>query len=331
MARPSRSTDGSALRAGGQYQLYADALRAAGEGALYQEFLRLKARLEAEGLFAPERKRPLPAWPRRIGIVTSPTGAALRDVVNVLRRRYPLAEVVLSPTAVQGPEAPAGIIAALAALNQTSLPDVILLVGAAARRTSGLQRRAVARHAASAAPVVSAVGHETDFTIADFVADLRAPTPSAAAELATPDRADLNPPLQGARRTLARSFAAHLERLRWAVADRRTALRLVSPLARIANARQRIDELVRRSGEALRHTLALRRAGALGLGQALQAVSPLGILARGYAVVRREADHQVIRSVGQVAPGDGLEIRVGDGEFPADVAPPRRRGSPRPS
>jgi len=324
----------SVYEAGGQYQLYADALRAAGEGALYQEFLRLKARLEAEGLFAPERKRPLPAWPRRIGIVTSPTGAALRDVVNVLRRRYPLAEVVLSPTAVQGPEAPAGIIAALAALNQTSLPDVILLVrgGGSLEDLRAFNDEGVARAiAASAGPVVSGVGHETDFTIADFVADLRAPTPSAAAELATPDRADLNPPLQGARRTLARSFAAHLERLRWAVADRRTALRLVSPLARIANARQRTDELVRRSGEALRHTLALRRAGALGLGQALQAVSPLGILARGYAVVRRDADHQVIRSVGQVAPGDGLEIRVGDGEFPADVAPPRRRGSPRPS
>jgi exodeoxyribonuclease VII large subunit len=321
----------SVYEAAGQYQLYADDLRAAGEGALYQEFLRLKARLEAEGLFAPERKRPLPAWPRRIGIVTSPTGAAVRDVLNVLRRRFPLAEVILAPTPVQGPEAPGGIIAALAALNQTSRPDVILLVrgGGSLEDLRAFNDENVARAiAASAAPVVSGVGHETDFTIADFVADLRAPTPSAAAELATPDRADLKPPLQAARLALARSLAALLDRLRWSLADRRTALRLVAPLARLANARQGIDELGRRAAGALRHALALRRASALGLGQALQAVSPLAILARGYAVVLREEERRVIRSVRQVSAGDALEVRVSDGVFPADVAPPRRKTAP---
>jgi exodeoxyribonuclease VII large subunit len=321
----------SVYEAGGQYQLYADALRGAGEGALYQEFLRLKARLEAEGLFAPERKRLLPAWPKRIGLVTSPTGAALRDVVNVLQRRFPLAEVILSPTAVQGTEAPAGIIAALDILNRVGHPDVILLVrgGGSPEDLRAFNDEGVARAiAASTAPVVSGVGHETDFTIADFVADLRAPTPSAAAELCCPDRADLRPPLRAAQRTLARSFASRMDRLRWTLADRRTALRLVAPRARIANARQRIDELVRRSLEALRHDLALRRAGAFGLGQALQAVGPLAILARGYAVVRREADGQVVRSVRQMAPGDELAIRVSDGEFPAAVSPSVR--PPRP-
>jgi exodeoxyribonuclease VII large subunit len=318
--------------AAGQVQLYVDDLRAAGEGALYQRFLRLKERLEAEGLFAAERKRPLPAWPRCIGLVTSPTGAAVRDVLNVLRRRFPIAEVILAATPVQGPEAPAGIIGALGAINDQCHPDLILLVrgGGSLEDLQAFNDESVARAiAASAAPVVSGVGHETDFTIADFVADLRAPTPSAAAELATPDRADLRPPLDAARRSLARSLASLLERLRWTLADRRTALRLVAPLARLANARQRIDELGRRSAEALRHTLALRRAATLGLGQALQAVSPLAILARGYAVVRREDDRALVRSVRQVTAGDALEIRVSDGAFPANVAAPRRRNPPR--
>jgi exodeoxyribonuclease VII large subunit len=312
----------SVYEAGGQYQLYADDVRAAGEGALYQQFLRLRERLEAEGLFAAERKRPIPAWPRRIGLVTSPTGAALRDVLNVLRRRFPLAELIMAPTPVQGPEAPAGIIRALGALNQTSRPDLILLVrgGGSLEDLMAFNDEAVARAiAASASPVVTGVGHETDFTIADFVADLRAPTPSAAAELATPDRADLRPPLLAARRSMARSFTSLLDRLRWSLADRRTALRLVSPLARVTNARQRVDELARRSAEAFRHGLALRRAGAFGLGQALQAVDPLGILARGYAVVRRADDQVVVRSVRQIAVGDPLDIRVADGTFPAEV------------
>jgi exodeoxyribonuclease VII large subunit len=312
----------SVYEAGGQYQLYADDLRAAGEGALYQQFLHLKARLEAEGLFATERKRPIPVWPGRIGLVTSPTGAALRDVLNVLRRRFPLATLIISPTPVQGPEAPAGIIRALSALNQTSHPDVILLVrgGGSLEDLMAFNDEAVARAiAASASPVVTGVGHETDFTIADFVADLRAPTPSAAAELSTPDVADLRPPLLAAQRAMARSFTALLDRLRWSLADRRTALRLVSPLARVTNARQRVDEMVRRSAEAFRHGLALRRAGALGVGQALQAVDPLGILARGYAVVRRADDQSVVRSVRQIAAGDALDIRVADGAFPAEV------------
>ncbi len=323
----------SVYEAGGQVQLYADDVRAAGEGALYQSFLRLKARLEAEGLFAPGRKRSLPAWPRCIGLVTSPSGAAVRDVLNVLRRRFPLAQVVLAPTPVQGPEAPAGIIRALAAINQVCRPDLILLVrgGGSLEDLQAFNDESVARAiAASAAPVVSGVGHETDFTIADFVADLRAPTPSAAAELATPDRTDLRPPLDAARKALARSLASRLERMRWSLADRRTALRLVAPLARLVHARQRIDELSRRSAKAVHHSLALRRAGAAGLGQALQAVNPLAILARGYALVRREDDGHVVRSIRQVSAGDALEIRVADGAFPADVAPPRRPPSASP-
>ena len=198
----------SVYEAGGQYQLYADDIRPAGIGALFEEFIRLRDRLEKEGLFDPERKRPLPEWPKRIGVVTSPTGAALRDVLNVLRRRYPLLEVILAPTAVQGDEAPGGIVSALAALNTYSDPDVILLVrgGGSIEDLWAFNDEGVARAiAASEAPVVSGVGHETDVIIADYVADVRAPTPEttgasdAAIARATPSslkahRSSIEPP-----------------------------------------------------------------------------------------------------------------------------------------
>ena len=189
LRQPFLPRDGDAIEAhgsieiyeaGGQYQLYADLLRPAGEGVLFREFMRLKAQLEAEGLFDPQRKRPIPKWPRRIGIVTSPSGAALRDMLNTLRRRYPLAEVVLAPTPVQGDEAPPGIVNALQALNRLVQPDVILLArgGGSIEDLWAFNDERVARAiAASAAPVISGVGHETDFTIADFTADLRAPRP----------------------------------------------------------------------------------------------------------------------------------------------------------
>ena len=167
----------SVYEAGGQYQLYADEIRRGGEGALYQEFLQLKERLEAEGLFSPQRKRQLPAWPRRIGVVTSPDAAAWQDVLTVLGRRAPPLEVILAPTAVQGSEAPAGIVRALRAVNRAAHPDVILLVrgGGSIEDLQAFNQEAVARAiAASPAPVISGVGHETDVTIADFVADVRA-------------------------------------------------------------------------------------------------------------------------------------------------------------
>src|SRR6266498_4734715 len=171
----------------GQYQLYADQIRSVGEGALYQEFMRLKAMLEAEGLFAPERKRPIPMFPRRIGIVTSATGAALRDLLNTLQRRLPLVEVILAPSPVQGTEAPPALIKALQSLNAQK-PDVILIArggGSIEDLWAFNDERVVRAVAMSEVPIISGVGHETDFTLSDFAADLRAPTPTAAAELAT--------------------------------------------------------------------------------------------------------------------------------------------------
>src|SRR5690606_25994273 len=189
----------------GEYQLYIDALRLAGEGLLYQEFLRVKSRLEAEGLFDQERKKPIPERPSVIGIVTSPTGAALQDMLDTLRRRYPLAEVVLAPTSVQGDQAPGEIIKALGSVNREGKAEVILLArgGGSLEDLWPFNDEGVVRAVAdSKIPVISGVGHETDFTLADFAADLRAPTPTAAAELATPDIADLKIDLQDLQRAL---------------------------------------------------------------------------------------------------------------------------------
>ncbi|MEA2007509.1 MAG: exodeoxyribonuclease VII large subunit, partial [Chloroflexota bacterium] len=178
----------------GQYQLYVDFLRPRGAGKLYREFLRLKALLEEEGLFAPEMKQAIPIWPARIGIVTSPTGAALQDMLNTIQRRYPLVEVILAPASVQGTAAPPQIVDGIQHLNRKANVDVIIVGrgGGSMEDLWAFNDERVARAIfASRIPIISGVGHETDFTIADFVADLRAPTPTAAAELAVPDQEEL--------------------------------------------------------------------------------------------------------------------------------------------
>ncbi len=244
----------------GQYQFYADIIRPVGEGLLYQEFLRLKAMLEAEGLFEAERKKLIPELPRTIGIVTSATGAALRDMLNTLRRRLPLVEVILAPSPVQGDEAPPGIVAALVALDQLE-PDVILLArggGSIEDLWAFNDERVVRAVAASNAPVISGVGHETDFTLCDFVADLRAPTPTAAAELATPvTMTDLLAYLQGMKTRLATATLSLLTAQQSELAALTASLRFASPLRRIQTDRQRLDDYARRGLSALKHRLAL--------------------------------------------------------------------------
>jgi exodeoxyribonuclease VII large subunit len=312
----------SVYEASGQYQLYADLIRPIGEGALYQEYLRLKARLEAAGYFDDARKRPIPLWPRCIGIVTSPTGAALRDMLNTLRRRYPMADVILSPTAVQGVDAPAGIIQAIQRLNKQTQPDVILLArgGGSIEDLWAFNDEGVAEAIAlSEAPVITGVGHETDFTIADFVADLRAPTPTAAAELATPDQADLQTSLSDLSQRLSRGFSAHIRDHRWLLNDLVNRFQRQSPISRIQSDRQRLDEYSHRSCIGLANYLNLQNTRLTGLEQRLSALNPQAILERGYAMVAHP-DGRIVKQAGQVAPGDPLSVRVSDGEFDVQVS-----------
>jgi exodeoxyribonuclease VII large subunit len=306
---------------GGQYQLYADLFRPAGEGALYQEFLRLKAKLEAEGLFNPDRKRAIPVRPERIGIVTSPTGAALQDMLNTLRRRYPLVEVVLAPTQVQGEDAPPQIIAALQKVARLAQPDVIIMArgGGSIEDLWAFNDEGVARAiAASPIPIITGVGHETDFTIADFVADLRAPTPTAAAELATPNQADLRLDLTELKERLNHMLQASNNELRWAFRELQNQLERNSPLNQIQTESQYVDELDRRLGAATNHILQLARASLAGLMQHMSALNPTAVLERGYSIVTNQAGEAILR-VAQVSAGQPLNVQVCDGDFDVHV------------
>ena len=311
----------SVYEAGGQYQLYADQIRPVGEGLLYQEFNRLKQKLEDEGLFDPERKRPIPETPQRIGIVTSPTGAALRDMLNTLRRRYPIVEVILAPTSVQGDSAPSEIISAIQRLNQYAHPDVILVGrgGGSIEDLWAFNDEGVARAIVdSEAPVISGVGHETDFTIADFVADLRAPTPTAAAELAAPDQIELRSVIIETLTDIARSVLVSVQDSRWVLNELTRRLERSSPEGRLRTNRQRLDELIHRSGRTLVHKIQLQHSELTGLQQQLTALSPVGVLGRGYAVVTKKSG-DVVKTIKDVSPGDEINIRVSDGEFDAKV------------
>ncbi len=313
----------SIYEAGGQYQLYANILRPLGEGALYQEFLRLKALLEAEGFFAPSRKRRIPDRPQRIGIVTSASGAALRDILNTIRRRNPLAAVILAPSPVQGADAPLALVEALRSLNRLAGPDVILLArggGSIEDLWAFNDERLVRAVTESAAPVISGIGHETDFTLADFAADLRAPTPTAAAELATPVTvADLAADLKEIAGILAGQMAVFLDQRRSGLTEGRNRLTLFSPLRRIQDDRQRLDEMIRRGNAPQDHRLKLAVSQLTGLGNQLLALSPEAVLQRGYSIVSRESDDKLVSRRSQVRVGDALRIRFQDGEIGGQV------------
>ncbi len=303
--------------ASGQYQLYADSMRAAGEGDLFREFTRLKAKLESEGLFDPARKRPLPLKPRRLCIVTSPTAAALRDILNVIRRRYPSLEVIVCPTQVQGVDAPAQIVEAIDDAN-TLKPDVIIVArgGGSIEDLWAFNDEAVARAiAASPIPIISGVGHETDFTLADFAADVRAPTPSAAAEIATPDQSELVSDLRDLSNRLITAIESQIQDRRWALSAHIASLRGLSPRAALANSRQRLDDLNLRAIHALQHRLELDRQRINITAQHLNSLSPLAILDRGYAIVTRADSTEVIRDADTVNANEKLDVRVGRGKF----------------
>jgi exodeoxyribonuclease VII large subunit len=301
----------------GQYQLIVDLLRPAGEGALYAEFMRLKALLEAEGLFAPERKRPLPNLPRTIGIVTSSTGAALRDMLNVLRRRLPLAEVVLAASPVQGTEAPPALVLALQKLNSLVKPDVILLArggGSIEDLWAFNDERVVRAVAESKTPVITGVGHETDFTLVDFASDLRAPTPTAAAELATPITIlDLAGALRADSAQLSDALTRQIDERRAGLEALNAGLRFYSPSRRLQIESQRLDDLSHRAARALNQRLALASAHLAGVSRRLESLSPLAVLRRGYAVVTRLEDGKIIETVKQAPAGSDLRVRLAEG------------------
>ncbi|MBQ6525120.1 MAG: exodeoxyribonuclease VII large subunit [Clostridia bacterium] len=332
----------SVYEAGGQYQMYLSDLQPDGLGSLNLAFEQLKEKLANEGLFDPARKKPLPVYPKRIGVVTSPTAAAFQDICNVLRRRWPMAEVVLSPTLVQGVDAPAQIASALQLLDRAGV-DVIIAArgGGSMEDLWAFNDEAVARTVAACdTPVVSGVGHETDFTIIDFVSDLRAPTPSAAAELCTPDW------FEESDRVLA--FGNHMrsllqnrlngERTRLQNLETSNVLRSFDSL--MNEKRLKIDQLTERMGryvaeQTRREGMRLDRA-AIRLDHAMtdrvnaersrlskaaakmEAFDPFAVLARGYSIAETD-EGKLVKTVGDVQKNDKLTVRVSDGTIHAVV------------
>jgi len=313
----------------GKMQFYADALELAGVGRLYQEFEALKAKLATEGLFDAERKRPLPAWPQRIGVVTSPRAAALRDILRTLALRYPAVQVLLAPSAVQGVEAPGQIVAAIELLNAWNAGvepiDVIIVArgGGSIEELWAFNDEQVARAiAASPVPVVSGVGHETDFTLADFAADLRAPTPTGAAAAAVPDRLDLASQVAALRGRLALAMSQQLASQRQQLGHSQRLLTRLSPHTQIAGRRQQVDDLSLAMQRQMRHRLALHRVELDGQRARLANLDPQAVLQRGYAIVYQQPGARVVTSVQAVTAGVELRIVVADGEFSGVVTSP---------
>lgn len=308
----------------GQIQLIVDAMRReAGIGDLYLKFEQTKMQLQAEGLFDPARKRALPPFPHRIGLVTSPTGAALRDFLHVASARWPLADILLAPSLVQGDQAPAALQAALFALYARDDIDVIVLArgGGSIEDLWAFNDEGLARLIArSPVPVVTGIGHETDFTIADFVADQRQPTPSAAAAAVTPDAGSLRQGLDAISQQLAALVTGGLASQRQEVRRTEAMLHRFSPRYRIERQRQTVAELDRRLARGWSELQHRRRLGVRTLSQRLTALNPAAVLGRGYAIVQSEAGH-VVQSVDQVRAGDSLTVRVADGAFPVFVRP----------
>jgi exodeoxyribonuclease VII large subunit len=302
----------------GQYQLYADYLQADGTGELYDALERLKKQLQAEGLFAPERKRPLPYLPRAVGVVTSGSGAAWRDIIHVAQRRHPGVPLILVPVAVQGVNAAQEISAGIRLLHRAPVPVDVMIVGRGGGSLEELwafnEEPVVRAIAASEIPVISAVGHETDFTLADLAADVRAATPSAAAELAVPEYAVEMSRLQemagSMRRALVKWWESRRERLH------RLGMELVAQrLVRWWEQEgQFLDQMTRRLRAAMLNKCATLRTQQEALAGCLQALSPLAVLARGYSLSRRW-DGTVIRRAQQVSIGERIKIILGQGEL----------------
>lgn len=303
----------------GNYQIVLDQIEPQGAGALQLAFEQLKIKLQSEGLFDPKKKRSLPPFPKKLAVVTSPSGAAIRDMLNILKRRAPQIEVLVIPALVQGEEAPAQILRGLEAANRFKLGDIIVLArgGGSIEDLWGFNDETLARAIArSEIPVISAVGHEVDFTIADFVADLRAPTPSAAAEIVSGNWVDVS-----------REVRQNFDRIRNAVsrelANRRTMLghlaaRLVNPLDRIREQMQRCDELINRLERAILGQFERKRLALAQWAGKLEALSPLRVLERGYSILRKE-NGKVVRSPKDVVSREKVTVTLHEGQVQAQI------------
>lgn len=305
----------------GQYQLYCSALTPDGVGDLHVAFEQLKEKLWREGLFDPAHKKPIPKFPRKIALLTSPAGAAVRDMLRILGARWPLAEVVLLPVRVQGTEAPGEICEALAWANRHQVAELIITGrgGGSMEDLWAFNEECVARAVyASHIPVISAVGHEPDVTITDFVADLRAATPSNGAELAVPDQNEVLDRLSQLEGRLGQAVSRRLERARKQLEQAARCRMLQNPMSYVDDRRLLLDYQRQRLARGLSAAAGRERERFARLSAGLDALSPLKVLGRGYAIARR-ADGGIVRSVSDAAPGDELSLRVTDGEITCQV------------
>ena len=302
----------------GEASLIVRELHFAGQGAAFEAFEKLKNLLDEEGLFDPSRKKPLPVLPKRIGVITSATGAVIRDILNVLRRRYPLATVVLIPAAVQGFSAAMDLQRALAFAEASGDLDVVIMArgGGSAEDLWCFNDEDLARAVSEfEIPIISAIGHETDFTILDFVADVRAPTPSAAAELVAPDVRALANVVQSLRLRAAQSTLGDVRLRRQQLEFLKRAKVFREPGERLVELRERVDELRNRAGEAAKDSLQIERARMETLRAQLRALDPQRVLERGYAFLSDAQSGAILSSLTQLKPGQKLVVTLADGQF----------------
>lgn len=313
----------------GTFQLYVEDMQPDGVGALQIAYEQLKKRLQEEGLFDAARKKALPPFPTRIGVITSPTGAAVRDILNILARRYPLAQVVFLPVLVQGEGAPPQLVAALERMNREKAADVLIIGrgGGSLEELWAFNDERVCRAvAASEIPVISAVGHETDFTLCDFAADLRAPTPSAAAELAVPDAAELLLSLRQTQVQLTVLMRSRLEKVRTELQILHRQKALSSPTYYVEQMAMQLDLLTRSFEHSAKTALQDAHAQLSALAAKLDALSPLKVLSRGYAMARTDGG-RLVTSVADVCKGDTLYMDMCDGTLVCMVQDIQKEGT----
>lgn len=296
----------------GTYQLYINEMSPDGVGELYVAYEQLKKRLAEEGLFDERKKKPIPKYPERVGVVTATTGAAVRDIINVITRRYLYCEIIIYPSLVQGAGAKENIVEAIEYFNEHKLCDTLIVGrgGGSIEDLWAFNEECVARAIyASEIPVISAVGHETDFTIADFVADLRAPTPSAAAEIAVPSQLELASRISMLAGRLKSAEVNYIKNKRLRVEK----LQLRTPQSRIDDSRQKLDTILKQAEQSFKLKLSEKTKIMSQLAAKLDALSPLSVLGRGYSIAEN-ADGNVIRSVRELSVDTDFSLHLADGE-----------------